>query len=672
MDVENLDEVIKNMLLEDEKRVKNLFEIYDPIKGIGSKIERFKFNITSDEVVFLPLWMKDDDLFKVFLRYNSLQDYSEKNMPQPENENDIEEYKNKLFKVNLLIFNEIREKYDFEFYCATKLKIQDKLSKEEVCFILNKPQRKYYAEIHNNQISKYLPIRIKLVKTRQWGGSTVTEALEFWIQDKWKPKRWHLTIVGDIETQAKNVFSYYRRFSKNYEGKNFSIKQFERTKNYTIKENEVIVSIGSMQKPDSIRSADNCMLHATELGSWKGTEMTKPEDLLQTLVSSIATVPFSLIALESTAKGIGNFWYKMWITSNAYYPIFVGWHEAEKNYMEVDNKEEFIKSLNKYEEYLWTQGATIGGIKWYRQELSEMNGDLWRMQSENPTNAREAFQSTGNKAFSPLCIQKRREQFTCSPIAIGKLFSNSTKGEEACENLRFEELSNGEFFVWEYPDKKNNINHRYLVIVDIGGRTKRADWSIITVIDNYNIIKGGFRKVVFRARYHIDHDILAWDAVRVATWYHDALLVLENNSLRKNKEENENYFTTVLNEIDLYYDNLYTYMDISKVKEGIPIKWGWHTNRSTKPLVVSKINTSLENDGEALEDPDSRYYDELEGYEIDNSGSYNAVEGMHDDIIMTDGIGLAVAEKMPLPYEIIDRGKSIAVAKVGLNLNKER
>lgn len=646
---------IQSILDEDIIREKLLFEYYDPIKGIGSKIDRFPFNISKDDIVYLPDWMKDDELFKVFLRYDSLEDYSEKTETP--------------FEANLIIFNEIREKYDFEYYAATKLVIQDKKTKKEVPFIFNKPQRKYYAKLHNKFIKNFKPIRTKLVKTRQWGGSTVTEGVGFWIQDKWRPERWHMAIVGDVESQAKNVFGYYRRFAKKYRGeKLFTVKQFERTKNLTIKENEVIVSIGSMQKPDTIRSSDNCILHATELGSWKGTEMTKPEDLLQTLTSSIDPLPFTMIALESTAKGIGNFWYRLWIESNSYEPVFVGWHEVEKNFIPIENKEEFILTLNKYEEYLWMEGATLGGINWYRNALAEMNGDLWRMQSENPTTAQEAFQSTGNKAFSPLMIKKRRNQFTREPIAKGKLFSDIVKGEEACNNLRFEELSTGESFVWDYPDTKKNINHRYVVIVDIGGRTKKADYSIITVIDRLPLIFGGIKKVVFRTRCHVDPDILAWDAVRVATWYDNALLVIENNSLRRNKEENENYFTTVLNEIENVYNNLYTYEDASKVKEGMPVKWGWHTNRSTKPLAVSKINASLVNDAECLDDPDYRYYDELEGYEIDSSGSYNAVDGMHDDILMTNGIGLAVSEKMPLPYEILPSSKSRATARISIDL----
>lgn len=665
---------IQAILKEDLIREKLLFEEYDPIKGIGSKIDRFPFWITKDEVVYLPDWMRDDELFKVFLRYESLQDYSEQTMTpieqeQFKNKEDIKEYKQKLFEATILIFNEIREKYDFEYYTATKLIVQDKESKKELPFILKNPQRKYYAIIHNKFIKHYKPIRIKLVKTRQWGGSTVTEALAFWIQDKWRNERWHMSIVGDVESQAKNVFGYYRRFAKKYKGeKTFSIKQFERTKNLTIKENEVIISIGSMQKPDTIRSSDNCILHATELGSWRGTEMTKPEDLLQTLTSSIAPLPFTMIALESTAKGIGNFWYRLWIGENSYEPVFVGWHEVEMNFIPVKNKEEFVLTLSKYEEYLLTEGATLGGINWYRNALAEMNGNLWSMQSENPTTAQEAFQSTGNKAFSPLFIKKRRAEFVREPIAKGKLFSDYAKGEGSCNNLRFEELSSGEFFIWEYPDTKKNINHRYVVIVDIGGRTAKADYSVITVIDRMPLLSGGLKKTVFRARYHIDPDILAWDSVRVATWYDNALLVIENNSLRRNKNENENYFTTVLNEIENVYDNLYTYEDASKIKEGIPVKWGWQTNRATKPLAVSKINASLVDDAECLDDPDYRYYDELEGYEIDTSGAYNAVDGMHDDILMTNGIGLAVSEKMPLPYEILPSSKSKATARISIDL----
>jgi hypothetical protein len=115
---------IQSILDEDIIREKLLFEDYDPIKGIGSQIDRFTFNIYKDDIVYLPDWMKDDELFKVFLRYDSLEDYSEKTETP--------------FEANLIIFNEIREKYDFEYYAATKLVIQDKKQKEKsLLFLIN-------------------------------------------------------------------------------------------------------------------------------------------------------------------------------------------------------------------------------------------------------------------------------------------------------------------------------------------------------------------------------------------------------------------------------------------------------------------------------------------------------------------------------------------------------
>jgi hypothetical protein len=48
-----------------------------------------------------------------------------------------------------------------------------------------------------------------------------------------------------------------------------------------------------------------------------------------------------------------------------------------------------------------------------------------------------------------------------------------------------------------------------------------------------------------------------------------------------------------LNEIENCYDNLYTYEDLTKVKEGVPVKWGFHTNAATKPMVISALRTGL-------------------------------------------------------------------------------
>ena len=70
---------------------------------------------------------------------------------------------------------------------------------------------------------------------------------------------------------------------------------------------DCVVSIGSMQKPDSLRSGDMKMAHLSEVGLWKKTKERKPEDVIQTILGSVPREPFTVVVLESTAKGIGNF-----------------------------------------------------------------------------------------------------------------------------------------------------------------------------------------------------------------------------------------------------------------------------------------------------------------------------------------------------------------------------
>ena len=49
------------------------------------------------------------------------------------------------------------------------------------------------------------------------------------------------------------------------------------------------------------------MAHLSEVGLWKKTRERKPEDVIQTILGSVPREPFTVVVLESTAKGIGNF-----------------------------------------------------------------------------------------------------------------------------------------------------------------------------------------------------------------------------------------------------------------------------------------------------------------------------------------------------------------------------
>ena len=56
--------------------------------------------------------------------------------------------------------------------------------------------------------------------------------------------------------------------------------------------------------------------------------------------------------------------------------------------------------------------------------------------------------------------------------------------------------------IWE--DEK--VTNRYLTVVDVGGRSNKADWSVIVVFDRYWMMEGDKPCVVAQWYGHIDID----------------------------------------------------------------------------------------------------------------------------------------------------------------------
>lgn len=66
----------------------------------------------------------------------------------------------------------LRIRYDFEFWCARCVTIKDKVSARSIPFTLNAPQRRVLAMLEDMRTTNQ-PIRLIMLKARQWGGSTV-------------------------------------------------------------------------------------------------------------------------------------------------------------------------------------------------------------------------------------------------------------------------------------------------------------------------------------------------------------------------------------------------------------------------------------------------------------------------------------------------------------------
>lgn len=626
----------KDILRENKRRLSLFEQEYDPIKGIGSKIPRYEWN-----GYWLPVTMKDDSIWSVIAKADIPFELKEK-------------------ALNM----EIRIKHDFEYWAATTIKITPRVPNEDgekVLFVLNEPQRKFIAELEKDRVAG-IPIRFIVVKGRQWGGSTLTQFYSMWIQNVLR-KRWNSCIIADVEAQSRRIKNMYTSAAKDYPkwAGTLTLAPFEGdSKNRVVEETKSVLSIGSMQNPDTIRSEAVKSAHLSEIAYWKKTASKTPEDVIQTITGSMPLIPDTLLVMESTANGVGNYFHNVYLDAktkeSSYRAFFVSWQEFGDNIAKMDETEyeDFYNGLSEYEIFLWNNGATLEGIKWYRNKLSEMSGNTWRMRSEFPTTDIEAFQSTGNRVF-PFEYVDNNRVYNEPAIWTGDYHGDANIGEEALNNISWINNPKGNSFMWAKPEI--GYKNRYLVIVDIGGTTDLADWSVIRVFDRKYITEGGRLEAVFTCRLHQDVDIVAWKAARIAKAYDNALLVIEKNSLNRKKDAGENYLAT-LEEIAEIYDNVFKRQGREdEEQEGVEVKYGFHTNRQTKPMIVKQFKAALR-EGTIME-RDRRVLDEADIYEEKEDGSYGAVEGKntHDDLLMTTMIGNHISTYVMEPCKEIDLEK---------------
>ena len=188
--------------------------------------------------------------------------------------------------------------------------------------------------------------------------------------------------------------------------------------------------------------------------------------------------------------------------------------------------------------------------------------------------------------------------------------------------------------------------------VDVGGRSAKSDWSVIAVLDRGPMIDGGVPRIVAQWRGHCDMDQLAWRSARVAAYYNNALLIIESNTLESREPArmvDGDELPSILCQIRDVYPNLYARRSgIENLRHGQELKLGFHTNAATKPMVIATLIRVVR---EGLyEERSDAAVDEFLTYERRPNGSYGAILGAHDDLLMTRAIGLHVAlHEMDMP-----------------------
>ena len=289
-------------------------------------------------------------------------------------------------------------------------------------------------------------------------------------------------------------------------------------------------------------------------------------------------------------------------------------------------------------------GATLEAINWYIHERAKY-AEHGLMAAEFPSDDIEAFVHSGARVFDKYKVEKMRP--TCKPPRhIGEVYADADEGKDALKGLRFTEDKQGLLQIWEMPEIDVNeiITERYLTVVDVGGRSNKADYSVIVVFDRLFMMEGGKPTVVAQWYGHTDIDLLAWKASQIAAYYDNSLLVIESNTLETHDRERNiegDQTSFILNQIKDVYPNLYARKQSEQdIIDGKPKRYGFHTNISTKPMIISTLVKAIRDN--LYTERDERCLNEYLNYEKKQNGAYGAITGEHDDLLMTRAIGLHI------------------------------
>ncbi len=694
------------LVRENIRRNREIFEGFNPVTGRGAPGPRVRVKIPDCpiRVQYMPeRSARHNILISKIIKRGTIRKYITDELHW---EYTDEKYEDVVYALYLA-----RSEEDPAFYFALIYKIVDKDEGTIIPYILNYGQRLLLQAQETMRLAGK-PIRIVMPKARQFGGSTETQLYGKWMQDCRHP-RWNMAIMAHQTAASIRIRAMYDLalehqpgWSVGYKGKRLKSAPFKgSTADFVVRTNtneivrDSITTVASYENYDASRSANLKMAHLSEVAYWKETEQKKPEGVLSSLNGTIGNRPDTMIVMESSGRVVGDFFYNMyqeakdpnipsaWLAlfvpfffielyrqefNPKYQDIFknkIPWKkvETDKTYQTeaiafakwlYDNKDnpncpEGWRESGKFFWQLWQKGASFEAINWYRNKRNEFRTHSY-FATEFPSDDVECFMAAGNLIFDKYSVEAMQQKMKKAPIFVGNIIGEEDKGVRAIKTAKLtDRLEDGQILrIWQYPDCLK-VKYRYVVSVDIGGRGRHSDYTVMTVIDRFPMMFGGKPKVVARWRGHIRHDLLAWKAAQLAHYYGDAELVIEKNTADTKKEminEEGNHFGTIIDEIADYYPNMYIgRTEVDKVTQKITNVYGFHTNTLTKVQVIDNYIEYIED--ELYEEPDEMAYNELFIYERKEDGTMGNVDGKdnHDDIVMSTGIGLWVSQRMPMP-----------------------
>lgn len=544
-------------------------------------------------------------------------------------------------------------------YIEKFLKIKDKNSKI-VNLKLNYPQQRLYDTIKELK-KEHKPVRIIILKARQMGFSTLTEAILF----KETATKHNITsgIIAHENKATNNLFNMSKLYYDNLpeaikphlQNRNAQELIFNNDNNTGL--NSKIVCMTADK--DAGRSGTFNFLHLSEFAFWQGNK----EEAFTSIMQTVPNNESSMVIIESTANGYEYFktlWDKATRHETDFVPVFVGWNELPEYSMPYSGFEKTKDELILQKNYELTDDQ----LEWRRWCIrNNCAGDIKKFNQEYPICPEEAFISSGNCVFDTDAIHKRLGELQ-KPIKVGwfeydynddmpaygkKLPNGAPYPKNKISNIRWHNDKNGYVKIYELPDSPVVTNYA------IGGDTagSGSDYFVAQVVNATTMSQ------VATLRHQMNADLYAKQLYCLGMYYKQALIAVESN-----------FDSYPIKELQrLGYRNQYIRRNENKINGASLREYGFRTDMRTRPEIISNLQSYVREYPEKLNDRDTLA--EMLEFIYNKDMRPEAQEGSHDDLVMALAIGLKVREQAYRPNRPI-QVEQHNLYKSSLNYYKEK
>lgn len=470
-----------------------------------------------------------------------------------------------------------------------------------------------FAECYEND----QPMKVIVLKARQLGISTVTEAImsalcmtTYYVRG---------LIVAHNSDSSTHIFNMAKRYYDNLpRGLKPMIKysnakelHFENPDKNADREHKGLQSgirVATAGQGGVARSQTYNYIHLSELAFWGEQDGQTVADQLTGILQTLPQHGFSMLVIESTANGYNYFkalWDQATNGESDYIPLFIPWFEMEE-YRLPWNGEDFTEEEKELKDKFSLDEEQI---MWRRYAIRNLCGnDPLKFRQEYPSTPEEAFILSGTPIFDTEKVLKRMTEVP-DPIMKGNFSEEGSWYDSTMGATR----------IWETP----LLGHVYVIGADTAG--EGSDWFRAYVLDK---TEGGRMVAAYGAQ--TDEGRFVKQLYWLGMMYNYAMIAPETNF--------SSYPTMKLQEYG--YLNMYVRESVDTYLHRTQKKFGFRTTSLTRPLILDNLTDIVREHIHLINDPD--LLKEMLSFVRNDRGRPEAAEGAHDDCVMASAIAFYV------------------------------